>query len=358
MNQEKERIKEHDRILRSYITDNQYNYFVSRKSKVGYYFPIYKENNYEDCNVNDYLKFNDIVNEIVIEFQSILKNNFSEDYLTNFNKNLKTLGFYDERTSLLKKIVDFFRSGGAIAYYNTHNNELHVFDSIDSYEKFRHVVMHELLHMASTSNTFTCGLEQRIVNSKNKIVLFGEGLNEGCTEYLLSKYFEINESDVSYKEQVQMIKMIEKIVGKDLLEKSYFKNGMVPIINKLSEVSDEGLAIDTILSIDNTVFLSDDYINGHYFNEARDNISDIILSKLNKELHNGYIDSDTYYTSKFIDCDVYRYFNYSFTQGNTTLDVDGDTTYILDKDLKSLTCSPTKEYSDYVKSRKLTKYNY
>ena len=299
---------------------------------MGYYFPIFKETEYEDCNVIDYLKFNEIVNTIVLEFHSILKKNFPEDYLANFNKNLMTLKYYDERTSFFKKVIDFIRSGGAIGFYNTHNNELHVFNSIDNYDVFRHVIMHELLHMASTSNTFTCGLEQRIVNNKNKIVFFGEGLNEGCTEYLLSKYFGINESDVSYKEQVQMSKMIEKIVGKDLLEKSYFKNGMVPIINKLSDLSNDGLAVDTLLSIDNTIFLSDDYINGHYFREARDNISEIFLSKLNKELHSGNIDSDTYYTSKFIDCDVYRAFNYSFTRGNTTIDAVDDTIYIIDKD--------------------------
>ena len=50
-------------------------------------------------------------------------------------------------------------------------------------------------------------------------------------------------------------------------------------------------------------------------------------SSLTIELEDGIIDDDTYHTSKYINCDVYRFFNYSFTKGNTSLSFDCDDNY-------------------------------
>lgn len=358
MNKEKEEISKYKIFFKNVISNNQCTYFISKKSKTGYYFPTFFETKFSECDINDYLKFNDSVNRIIIKFQECLKNNFPKEYLSNFNNNLNTLGFYDDRSNFLKRIKDIVKSGGAIASYDMLNNDLHIFDNVCSDKEFEHILMHELLHMSSTSNKTICGLNTIVMNSKNKIISFGDGLNEGYTEYLLSKYFNVPINSIYYKEQVQMAKMVEKIVGKDLMEKSYFKSGIVPIINKLSYLSTCDLAIDTLCSIDKTTYRSSEYGNRRLFRDARNNISKIFLSKLNYELKNNIIDSDTYHTSKYINCDVYRFFNYSFTKDNTTLDIDDDRVYILDKGFKSITCSPTKEYSNYVKSKNITKYNY
>ena len=358
MNKERDEINNYKFFFKNLISNNQCTYLASKKSKTGYYFFNFSETKYSECEINDYLKFNDSVNKIIIKFQKCLKDNFPEEYLSNFNNNLRYLGFYDDRSNFLKRIKDLVKSGGAIASYDMFNNDLHIFSDVCSDEEFEHILMHELLHMASTSNITICGLNAIVMNTKNKMISFGDGLNEGYTEYLLSKYFNVPKESLFYKDQVQMAKMIEKIVGKDLMEKCYFKSGIVPIINKLSELSSSDLAIDTLLSIDKTTYRSSEYGNRRIFKDARNNISSIFLSKLNKELNNHIIDSDNYFTSKYIDCDVYRFFNYSFTKGNTTLDIEDDRVYILDKGLKSLTCSPTKEYSNYVKSKNITRYNY
>lgn len=359
MSKEKEEINNYNNLLKKLIYDDQCTYFVSKKSKTGYYFPMFLETKYSECDINDYLNFNDSVNKIIIKFEEKLKDNFPGDYLSNFNNNLKALGFYDDRLNFFKRITDLVKSGGAIAYYDMFNNDLHVFDNVCSDKDFEHILMHELFHIASTSNITNCGLNSIVMTSKNKIISFGDGLNEGYTEYLLSKYFDIPKNSVFYKEQVQMAKMIEKMVGKDLMEKSYFKSGLITIINKLSELSSCDLAIDTLLSIDKTTYRSSEYGNRRIFKDARNNISDIFISKLNKDLEDGIIDDDTYHTSKYINCDVYRFFNYSFTKGNTSLSFDcDDKVYILDDVGKSLTCSPTREYAKYVKNKKLTKYNY
>lgn len=189
-----------------------------------------------------YLKEIDIFLEILKQDRNI--------NLDNFLNNLKTLKIYyvedDEKEMLLSQEMD--------ACYIVSKNELR-FSSIS---KEHGSIYHELLHCASAerkNNIEYCGFQIRLLDINGEI---GRGLNEGYTELLSERYFNV--SATYWFERVFAIQL-EKIVGEDFLKENYFNHNLQAIRDKLAEYSSKE-------AVSNFIYNWDAYTIGRSFDDS------------------------------------------------------------------------------------------
>ena len=167
----------------------------------------------------------------------ILKQDENID-LSCFLNNLKTLKVYcidNEKDMLINQWMD--------AGYNARKNELY-FTSIS---KKIGSIYHELLHCASSerkNNTDYCGF---MINYSDINGEIGRGLNEGYTELLSERYFNIG---TNYWFERVLTMQLEKIVGAEFLKKNYFNHNLQAIRDKLAEYSSKEAANDFIYNWD------------------------------------------------------------------------------------------------------------
>ena len=105
-------------------------------------------------------------------------------------------------------------------------------------EKVKNLIAHELLHMSTSKieeNTFYCGFQQ--TNKKTGINI-GIALNEGYTEHLNQQYFFPDYFDDSYIHEQSIAYEIEKIVGKEKMEKYYFNADLYSLIQELTKYAE------------------------------------------------------------------------------------------------------------------------
>ena len=95
-------------------------------------------------------------------------------------------------------------------------------------------LIHELLHLSSSFETDLCGFMAYDEDEEQ----CGMGLNEGYTEYILSKYFYENK-DSPYGLETICAQLIEKIIGEDTMEKLYFEGNLKGLIQVLSKYTTE-----------------------------------------------------------------------------------------------------------------------
>ena len=81
------------------------------------------------------------------------------------------------------------------------------------------------------NNIEYCGFQIRLLDINGEI---GRGLNEGYTELLSERYFNV--SATYWFERVFAIQL-EKIVGEDFLKENYFNHNLQAIRDKLAEYS-------------------------------------------------------------------------------------------------------------------------
>ena len=171
--------------------------------------------------------------------------------LSIFLNNLKTLKVYyinneNENDMSISKWMD--------AGYNARKNELY-FTSISI--KIGSIY-HELLHCASSerkNNTEYCGFMINYLDINGEI---GRGLNEGYTELLSERYFNVS---TNYWFERVLTTQLEKIVGADFLKENYFNHNLQAIRDKLAEYSSKEAANDFIYNWDT-------YTIGKTFNDS------------------------------------------------------------------------------------------
>lgn len=191
--------------------------------------------------IHNYGELNDIVKNFVDTF-----NKYFEKYNNNLYNNLRTLHI----------IVDRSPSNDYEGEYKDYKNTLYVSIPVDEeYEvndQVRETIYHELLHVAS-SNIYKkySGFDHELnVTGAKKI---GRGINEGFTEYLLLNYFIPNTKTDFYKDEVRIVKEIEKIIGKDKMIEYYFTGNLYDLIKDLSKNYNYSSTIDLIKDIDRLV---------------------------------------------------------------------------------------------------------
>lgn len=181
-----------------------------------------KDNNYF---TKDFGEFNDRV----ISFAEVLKKENID--LGIFYKNMSSVkikSYYG--VNLLNNII--------LGSYNANNRIIRLRKGTEN-----EALEHELLHVASSlkqDNVFYKGFYQ-----KNGIIDIGSGLNEGYTQLLAERYFSFSRNnDINrncYLIEKRYAKIIENIVGKNIMQNLYFKadlKGLVMELNKYADINE------------------------------------------------------------------------------------------------------------------------
>ncbi len=177
-------------------------------------------------------KFNEYINTFII----FISKNPNID-LRLFYENLKTL-IIEEKANFNKL---FFIKTSTRGEYDSSENKI-LLKKEDNF----YTIYHELLHCASrriTNTQINTGFYKFVVNEKNKKTTFkmGKALTEGYTTLLEKRYFDKIEHTQKYGYSVEtfIAETVEKIVGKDEMEKLYFNADFDGLIQNLMQFSNE-----------------------------------------------------------------------------------------------------------------------
>jgi len=148
------------------------------------------------------------------EFENKLSKNIPTEYLKNYYDNIRDLKYYNNPNDLNKFL-------GTEGYYSIKANRMVNISSN------KHIKYHELMHMATSNNKYS-----GFSDGKTAI-----GITEGYTEYLLLKLFgnEI-ETMFAYSKEIEVIEVLNKIIGEDKMMKYYFTNDLESLKQDLCNI--------------------------------------------------------------------------------------------------------------------------
>ena len=201
-------------------------------------------------------------NELAL-YVAKFKTLFKEEYLKTLYNNLATLKYQDglnKKDMLGNYMRGLFHSGISTGSYDPRKNTIRVLSKDqqkkiilfldnpnESYEETMKILLpHELFHVATAVNTvdtYYCGFRQ---TGKNYDI--GEGLNEGYTELLSRRYFNIKPR--AYSDNVIIASLIEELIGKEEMEDLYFHTDLPSLIKKMAVFSNIKLTERFIVDID------------------------------------------------------------------------------------------------------------
>ena len=191
----------------------------------------------------DISRFNNVLSELIVDFVEYLNNNYSSENLNLLYRNLKTLKVCDENTfRFIKNKIRLKLIGGIYAgSYSPVFNRIIIIDPDDYKHKIfnlmymKQIMYHELLHMSSTvmkKDIIFSGFSQIMLKGGKK---YGIGINEGYTDLLMCRMFDKKENETGYSEEFEVVKNIEKLVGKDNMIRLYFSANLDGLISELSK---------------------------------------------------------------------------------------------------------------------------
>ncbi len=164
-------------------------------------------------------KYEETMQKEIDKFLEILEKNFKPKDLTFFFRNIESLDF--------QKIED--KKDNTLAYYTAKDNKITFIKDFNS-----NTIIHELFHMASSYYEKDQDISYIGFRQKGKDLDIGIGLNEGYTEVLANRYSNINESR-SYIHEKKYAKILEDIIGKDLMQSLYLQANLKGLINELTK---------------------------------------------------------------------------------------------------------------------------
>ena len=257
-------------VLKNEIEEKLYNYTNAKREDIP-----------KDIDKN-VLSFNDL-NPIVHSFISTFQKNFSLKETILMLKRLKTLKIEEEivARSVLQSTI-------SLGYYDNKTNTitLEYYNDQTIPTNIKKTLVHELLHMASTRNT-----EAGVVTGIEIPNLLGENFNEGVTDYLTAKYF----MDGNYKDlddnRILIVKGIENIVGKELLEECYFDANLGRLINELEKYISRKEVLKLFFLIDR---IDDPLAANKNYRSVINEITKINAIRLNRLLREGKISQEEY----------------------------------------------------------------
>ena len=182
----------------------------------------------------------------ISEFSSVLHECFPKECSKRFDDNLKTL-----RVVKCRLFHDRNKGGE----YESSVNKVFLYD----YES----LMHELFHMASS----LISIDPDKDGSKNFVGFRdgprGIGINEGFTQILALRHFDVRDS---YDRLVNVVTKLEYIVGSNKMTRLYFGKGLKGLADELAAYSDE----NDIMIISNLVDYTDKIYDEKFPSNNRD----------------------------------------------------------------------------------------
>lgn len=188
-----------------------YNFFSFNNKII-----LSKDENYNNFKVifsRKFIKFNDRNN--VTEMSNVIKN-----FIIVMNNNCKNFNLNKFLENFAKTYFDINKIGkNNVCEGNLIITPKKVIYEINDFS----VSYHELFHLASLNKKFQTGGFSNFSN-------FGVGIDEGFTQYMAEKHFNENVGK-AYHLLIIIVEFLEKIIGKDELEKIYFNSPIA--INRL-----------------------------------------------------------------------------------------------------------------------------
>ncbi|MBR5370316.1 MAG: hypothetical protein IK137_03320 [Bacilli bacterium] len=174
--------------------------------------------------------------DVILNFAKFLTTTFPDYDLTNFYNNINELKVKEKNLLGL-----WLATGvGAVGLYLAKSNSILVHSKLNNKETNK-VLFHELLHMASTvikdGVRYTGFCQKRV---KNGISIIGKGLNEGYTQLLTERYCKGPDiCGPSYKQTLKIMIFLEKAIGKEKVERLYFKADLPGLIKEMGKYVDK-----------------------------------------------------------------------------------------------------------------------
>lgn len=337
------------------------DYIFNERFKSNYLFTLSRDKkeviilNSQEYNLKEYdisfiLRYGDKFNNIIKEFNDIINKDFNK-YNVIYSRNIDHLNIMEYKFNIIDKVRKFFGSK-TTAFYDMYDNSIHMIENIKNEETFRRVVMHELLHMASSYEYMFSGVSQDIL-IEDKYKTIAHSINEGFTEYINSKYFSKVVSN-TYRHQVQYTYGISRIIGDDRILDNYFNKGLSGLVRDLSSYISKNEAIDLILDIDKIYKKYDKKLD----KQIKYKISNIYLDKLNNDFTLNKIDQYDYDRNKFLFYNTYLDSDRLFSDNTKIIEYnngflikDNKEEYLVNKALISKGFNPDSISNDNYKAK-------
>lgn len=230
--------------------------FFSKKNKIS----LEKNNDYDNIKVKfnrsnivfdgytELEKFNNIIKNFLLTLHSNCKNFSPELFLKSFKDTFFRIN--DLETEQLSSYFTPSINSKAIPHVLRINN----FNASN----------HEFLHQSSTKyiNGILSSGFSKFVDSK----YIGNGINEGYTQLLAQKYFNENVGKVYFFE-VEIVKILENIVGINKMEKYYFQAGYDSLITELMKYEDYNNIMLFFENVDRVNYIKSNDLLEHHFEE-------------------------------------------------------------------------------------------
>jgi len=216
--------------------------------------PVIEKNENNEFYVQDSLLQN-----LIEQFVFTLEKNISIDDLQALYNNLSTLKI-DNRRIIYQLVSGIFKDNTVTGEYFLDDNVISVFPLKNNNILGRYIginnneyianLYHELLHMSSTirgrnKEIAFSGLSQ--VRTNNSI---GVALDDGYTEVLLYRYFNVDKEYMSYDYEFIIVSLIEDILSKDKMTKLYFNGNLYGFVMELQKYNSKDNIIDFIVDMD------------------------------------------------------------------------------------------------------------
>lgn len=160
-----------------------------------------------------------------------------------FNFEMFKKAFSTTRFKIISKKHNY--GCGEISYHTDNIGEIEYLNFSISLNGFMSST-HELLHLSSL-----CGFPYfaQSMGFNNVSQFFGTSINEGTTQFMDKKYF--NTPNDYYIEEEYIVRFLDKILGDDILEKSYFSFNPTMLINEINKYMNYEEIYNFIINFDN-----------------------------------------------------------------------------------------------------------
>lgn len=215
-------------------------------------------------------------------FLEILEKHFKAEDLAFFFRNIRSLDF-----KKVKQIKGSSIGTNTLGYYMVRNNKITLLKDFNT-----NTIIHELFHMASSYRDKKNDVSYSGFRQKGKGIDLGNGINEGYTELLANRYSNIVDSNC-YIFESEAAKILEKIIGKDLMQSLYLQANLKGLITELSKYQTEEKIKQFLQNLDLWEKYKYDTNLSHKMDNCLKNIGtfllEIYLEKTKRELKETYL---------------------------------------------------------------------
>ncbi|MGN1342396.1 MAG: hypothetical protein ACI4VL_04125 [Bacilli bacterium] len=217
--------------------------------------------------------------QLIQKFYYQLQNHIETKNLNNFYRNIKTLKIEENNSIYLHSDSGEIKVNGI--YYPSINEII----ITKSFSRKPYILSHELFHMSSSISDRKNDYDFSGFCQSSEEIQIGSGLDEGYTELLNARFFNLPPQLTAYRYELVVASLIEEIVGKKEMQTLYFNSDLFNLVKALEDYSN---LREIKLFLINLDYLLDYGHNNIPFYDAIEDLT-IAFDEVNKFLINSYI---------------------------------------------------------------------